>query len=611
MGVDVENSLHLSRHFVSSKVAIILEFFNFVSMKTTFPNLIIILAGLVLFGQAATAQDPAKSQRKESEFVEEYLSPTRVMKSDGSVTNAGNLLAPYVGQVSTNEPDVTVFKSSSTGKASVLLDFGKEIQGGVQIVRAMSGDHTAAVFHLCFGESVSEAMSDVTAEGSTATNDHSVRDFETAVPWLGSAIVGETGFRFLRIDLISQDMEVPVRAIRAVSRYRDIPYVGSFKCNDERINRIWQTGAYTVHLNMQDYLWDGIKRDRLVWMGDMHPEVMTIGTVFGNHDVVKKSLDYVRDATPATEWMNGICSYSLWWIIIQHHLYWYFGDMDYLSQQKAYLVELLRNVMKSIDGNKENYKSGRFIDWPTNDNPDAIHAGLQALTVRALEAGAELAGRLSEPGLRQECQDAAARLRTYVPDPKGNKEAAALLALQGMLDGKTARDIIVKDGAKDFTSFMGYYMLEALAKSGNYDDAVTLMSEYWGRMIDLGATTFWEDFNYVDSKNAARIDEFVQEGKFDIHADGGAYCYVGLRHSFCHGWASGPTAWMSEHLLGVEPVEPGFKEVRIIPHLGTLQWVEGDFPTPYGPIHVTHSRREDGRISSTVVLPEEVQLARD
>ncbi|MBQ7508287.1 MAG: hypothetical protein IJT52_03060, partial [Spirochaetales bacterium] len=153
--------------------------------------------------------------------------------------------------------------------------------------------------------------------------------------------------------------------------------------------------------------------------------------------------------------------------------------------------------------------------------------------------------------------------------------------------------------------------LEALARSGDYDDAVTLMSEYWGRMLDLGATTFWEDFNYVDSKNAARIDEFVPEGKFDIHADGGAYCYVGLRHSFCHGWASGPTAWMSEHLLGVEPVEPGFKVVRIIPHLGTLQWVEGDFPTPYGPIHVTHSRREDGRISSTVVLPEEVQLARD
>ena len=570
---------------------------------------ILIVWCLILAGGSIAAQERPGVQRKEAEFVEEYITPTRIMKVTGDVRGQEQLLRPYVGQVSTIEPAVAVLKSSKSGKASILFDFGKELQGGVQIIRAISSDKKAAVFHLCFGESVTEAMSSVDAEGTTATNEHSVRDFETSVPWLGSMITGETGFRFLRVDLVSEDVEVPLVAVRAVSRYRDIPYIGSFKCNDERINKIWETGAYTVHLNMQDYLWDGIKRDRLVWIGDMHPEVMTVGTVFGNHEVVRKSLDYVRDGTPATSWMNGICSYSLWWIIIHHHLYWYYGDKEYLSAQKTYLTELLRNVMKNIDGNKEAYKSGRFIDWPTNDNPDAIHAGLQALTVRALEAGSELAGWLSDPALAKECRDAATKLRTYVPDNKGNKEAAALLAIEGMLDAKTAHDIIVKDGAKDFTSFMGYYMLEALAKNGSYADALDLISEYWGRMLDLGATTFWEDFNYMDSKNAARIDEFVPEGKFDIHADGGAYCYVGLRHSFCHGWASGPTAWLSQHILGVEPASPGFKTVRIRPHLGNLKWVEGDFPTPYGIIHVTHSRRSDGQISSTVELPEGVELS--
>ena len=570
---------------------------------------ILIVWCLILSGGSIAAQERPGVQRKEAEFVEEYITPTRIMKVTGDVRGQEQLLRPYVGQVSTTEPAVAVLKSSKSGKASILFDFGKELQGGVQIIRAISSNKKAAVFHLCFGESVTEAMSSVDAEGTTATNEHSVRDFETSVPWLGSMITGETGFRFLRVDLVSEDVEVPLVAVRAVSRYRDIPYIGSFKCNDERINKIWETGAYTVHLNMQDYLWDGIKRDRLVWIGDMHPEVMTVGTVFGNHEVVRKSLDYVRDGTPATSWMNGICSYSLWWIIIHHHLYWYYGDKEYLSAQKTYLTELLRNVMKNIDGNKEAYKSGRFIDWPTNDNPDAIHAGLQALTVRALEAGSELAGWLSDPALAKECRDAATKLRTYVPDNKGNKEAAALLAIEGMLDAKTAHDIIVKDGAKDFTSFMGYYMLEALAKNGSYADALDLISEYWGRMLDLGATTFWEDFNYMDSKNAARIDEFVPEGKFDIHADGGAYCYVGLRHSFCHGWASGPTAWLSQHILGVEPASPGFKTVRIRPHLGNLKWVEGDFPTPYGIIHVTHSRRSDGQISSTVELPEGVELS--
>ena len=564
----------------------------------------------MLAGGSMMAQDRPDVPRKESEFTEEYLTPVRIMKVEGSVRGEDHLMKPYVGQVSTSEPQVTMFKSTKDGKASILLDFGKEIQGGVQIVRAISDDKKAAVFHLCFGESVSEAMSNVEEEGSTATNEHSVRDFDISVPWLGSMIFGETGFRFLRLDLVSEDLAVPIVAIRAVARYRDIPYLGSFKCNDERINKIWQTGAYTVHLNMQDYIWDGIKRDRLVWIGDMHPEVMTVGTVFGDHPVVRKSLDYVRNGTPAFAWMNGICSYSLWWIIIHHHLYWFYGDKAYLAQQKDYMDKLLRNVIKNIDGNKEAYKAGRFIDWPTNDKPDAIHAGLQALTIRALEAGADIAGWLSDEQLGKECREAVSRLRTYVPDPKWNKEAAALLAIQDLINPAVAAGIILKDGAKDFTSFMGYYMLEALAKNGDYDDALQMISDYWGRMIDLGATTFWEDFNYTDSQNAARIDEFVPEGKFDIHADGGAYCYVGLRHSFCHGWASGPTSWLSQHVLGIEPAEPGFKKVRINPHLATLNWAEGTFPTPLGIIKVKHTKDASGKISSEIELPEGMELVK-
>ena len=370
------------------------------------------------------------------------------------------------------------------------------------------------------------------------------------------------------------------------------------------------TGAYTVHLNMQEYLWDGIKRDRLVWIGDMHPEVMTVGTVFGDHEVVRKSLDYVRDGTPSSDWMNGICSYSLWWIIIQHHLYQWYGDLDYLKSQASYLDDLLNNVISNLDGSKEAYKSGRFIDWPSNDQPAVIHAGLQALSVRALEAGAEMAGWLNDELLREKCAKKAAELRKYVPDNVGNSQAAALLAIQDMMDPGEASKIILANGPEKFTSFMGYYLIEALAKGGHYTEAMDLISKYWGKMIDLGATTFWEDFNYGDAQNAARIDEVVPEGKFDIHADGGAWCYVGLRHSFCHGWASGPTTWLSRHVLGIEPVGVGFKQVRVEPHLGDLEWAEGTFPTPYGQIEVRHEKKADGTVSSDIRLPKGIKLVK-
>ncbi len=538
------------------------------------------------------------------EFVTEYLTPVRVMQAIGPVEDVQYLLQPYEGQVSTSEDEVVMLHEG----ASILLDFGKEIQGGIQIVRTIDGSHQAARFRLCLGESVTEALSSVDAPGTTATNDHSARDVEISVPWLGSMEYGNSGFRFARLDLLDADGEaVGLVTVRAISRLRNIPYLGSFRCSDERLNQIWQTGAYTVHLCMQDYLWDGVKRDRLVWMGDMHPEVMTANTVFGNQAVIRKSLDYVRDNTPANDWMNGICSYSLWWIIIQHHLYQWYGDQAYLQEQYIYLAALLNHVMEQMNGTREAFPEGRFIDWPSNDQPAVIHAGLQALSVRALEAGAEMAGWLGDSALKEKCLSVSRELRQYVPDMAGNSQAAALLSLSGMVGAAEASAIILQNGPEAFTSFMGYYLLEALARSGHYAEAMQLMSEYWGRMLDLGATTFWEDFNYRDAKNAARIDEVVPEGRFDIHADGGAWCYVGLRHSFCHGWASGPTAWLSAHVLGIEPVDPGCKTVRITPHLGQLEWAEGTFPTPYGVIEVSHSLRSDGSIRSKVKLPKGIK----
>lgn len=564
-----------------------------------------LLAGLTALlllggcGSSVTGTGPA-----DAPLVTEYLMPVRIVCEQGAVTNSAHLLEPYAGQVSTSEPEATRF-----GKGGyVLLDFGKEIQGGLQLVRTMSGEGTVR-FRIVLGESVTEALSDINAPGTTATNDHSVRDFELAVPWLGSVETGRSAFRFARVELAEGNgADVSLLAVRAVSQYRDLPYLGSFRCSDDRLNQIWQTGAYTVQLCMQDYLWDGAKRDRLVWMGDLHPEIMTVGSVFGDQLVVRRSLDYVRDKTAPSEWMNGMISYSLWWIIIQHQWYTWYGDMAYLQEQKSYLQALLRKVISHMDGNRENYPdSGRFLDWPSNDNPQAIHAGLQALSARALDCGAELLGYLGDPVLQEECGQVSARLKTYVPEVAGSGQAAAHLALAGLLDAAEASALILENGPEKCTSFMGYYMLEALAQAGLYQEAMDLMSAYWGGMLDLGATTFWEDFNYNDAKNAARIDEIVPPGQFDIHADGGAWCYVGLRHSFCHGWASGPTAWLSRHVLGIEPVGVGLKQVRIEPHLGNLEWAEGSFPTPYGVISVRHEKLADGRVKSTVHLPKGVK----
>ena len=181
------------------------------------------------------------------------------------------------------------------------------------------------------------------------------------------------------------------------------------------------------------------------------------------------------------------------------------------------------------------------------------------------------------------------------------------MSLAGILPAADGAQAISTRGANEFATFTGYYMLEALASAGKYDDALQIISNYWGGMLDLGATSFWEDLNYSDLAKAGRIDELVPEGVYDIHKDSGAYCYEGLRHSFCHGWASGPAPWMSRHVLGIEPLEPGFKKVRIEPHLGHLDWAEGTFPTPKGNIEVSVRKLGNGKVKLVTKLPRGVK----
>lgn len=529
------------------------------------------------------------------------------------------------GQPDLVNANICILRSKDGVKPSILLDFGKEIQGGIQVVTGMPASKKPITVRIRFGESVSEAMCEIDGKNG-ASNDHAIRDFEMKLPWLGVAEFGNSGFRFARIDLIDDNVELHIKEIRAISVYRDIPYKGSFCSNDERLNKIWQTGAYTVHLNMQEFLWDGIKRDRLVWVGDMHPEVMTISSVFGYNEVVPKSLNAIRDVTPLPNWMNGISSYSIWWLLIQRDWFYYQGDRNYLNSQKDYIVGLIRFLMNFVDEKGVEKLDGmRFLDWPSSNSPESIHAGLQALLVMAMDASYELCNILGETELANEAERLAKKMRKAVPavrkqylksmkDPSapGAKQGAALMVLANLMDAKEAdQHIISVNGAHGFSTFYGYYMLKAMAKAGDYKGALDIIRTYWGAMLDLGATTFWEDFDLNWLPNAARIDEIVPEGKNDIHRDFGAYCYQKFRHSFCHGWASGPTSWLSEYVLGVQVVEPGCKVIRIVPHLGDLKWVKGTFPTPYGIISISHTLSDNGKIVTEVDAPSEVLVLRE
>ena len=558
--------------------------------------------------------------------VRDYISPQRIVWTScpEQIRNPENLLREGNGQADLTNSHICVLKSTQTEHPAILLDFGRELHGGLQVVTGMPTDHSPVRIRVRFGESASEAMCEIDGRNG-ATNDHAVRDFELTLPWLGVREIGNSGFRFVRIDLLDDNAELHLKEVRAVSVYRDLPYRGSFRCSDSRLNDIWQTGAYTVHLCMQDYIWDGIKRDRLVWMGDMHPEVMTIGHVFGYTDIVPASLDLSRDITPLPNWMSGMYTYSLWWVIVQRDWFRFSGDAAYLERQRAYLTGLLDLLLTKVDGNGFETSGGGFLDWPSNANVPAMRAGTQALMMMTIEAGAELCRYLGENEMAGRCEECHERMlkaapavceryygESQAPGEPGSKQGTALMVLAGMTDAVRANEDVLKaEGARGFSTFYGYYLLQAMARAGDYEGSMDMIRTFWGAMLDLGATSFWEDFN-IDwlKEDVAPVDELVPQGKKDIHGDFGAYCYKGFRHSLCHGWASGPTAWLSAHVLGVEIVEAGCKVLKIEPHLGSLEWAEGTFPTPYGDVKISHRKNTQGKVITRVDAPKGVRILR-
>ena len=231
--------------------------------------------------------------------MNKYINPKRIV-TDYDVDDSALILEDKDVQAVLDDRNCIRIKN----KGYILIDFGKELNGGIVVtIQSVSGENTK--LRIVFGESVTEALSDLGEYNSG--NYHSLRDMTFDAVAMSTQRFGETGFRFVKLEAVGGD--ISVRVVKAVPVIEDKKYLGSFKCSDELLNTIWETGAYTVLLNMHEYIWDGVKRDRLVWIGDMYPETMSFTTIYGRQLITERSLDFVKDQTPLPGWMNGFPSY--------------------------------------------------------------------------------------------------------------------------------------------------------------------------------------------------------------------------------------------------------------------------------------------------------------
>ena len=491
----------------------------------------------------------------------------------------------------------------------IILDFGKELCGRLHVSYSWNANGKIRVRT---GESVAEVCAEIGEHN--ATNDHAIHDAVLPFTQLSDLSTTETGFRFARVDLVEPE-EAKIVSIYAEATPNGLTRAGEFHCDDPRVNEIYETAARTISLCVRsDEIWDGVKRDRAVWIGDLYPELVGAFTLYGDAPQFKKVLDMIEDFE--TCWVNHIPSYSAWWLLCLCRYCELTGDKGYFSAKLPYVKKIINAFDEIVkeDGNLVFTDSSLsyfpnnefFIDWPTHETSDSEEGWRYLVTYAMGKVGDALNG-VGESN--EKTKSIIARLDMHLYVSSEFKQVNALGILANRIDSEAALKNIKEGGAKGMTTFMSFVIIEALEKLGQGELALSIIKEYYGAMLDMGATTFWEDFDMEWLKdNPLPITALPDQNRKNIHADYGKYCYKGLRHSLCHGWSSGFLPFFYDYILGIKMVEPGYKAIRVEPRLCGLKEASGTLPTIYGPIKVSH-KLVDGKIVSDVSVPDGITLS--
>jgi hypothetical protein len=488
-----------------------------------------------------------------------------------------------------------------TDAPAVLLDFGKELTGRLEVT---SDSDIPAQVSIQYGES----------EDETKLDPYLGVNLLTVAPHT-TGYGPKSAFRYVKIRFLGNAEALKFKSIQVDHIYYPVKYEGSFESSDPMLNKIWEVGAYTAHLCMQDGLWDAPKRDRGRWMGDNDISGRTINDVFGDRYLLEDTMDRLIGDAPVTQHVNGIPGYSSFWFTGVAEYYRHTGSMEFLRKTHDRALQLLQHIDAEFD-QKNLYvnttKEWVYVDWSPDlngDTPESRRAS-DFEFYRGYREGAWLLRQMGDTKNADFYDQRATAIKAaadkYLLDPAtgtyGPRWQTNAMAVLSGLAGPEQYDAIWKNvlskvghveyNALIITPYYNYYVISAMAKMGHQREALEWIRQYWGGMIDEGATSFWEGY-----------DPSWYKGEF--HASLQADNMSGYRVSLAHGWSSGPTPWLMEEMLGIHATGAGFNQVEIKPDLMGLKWARGAEPTPKGLLRV--GLEQKAQMEITVDVPEGVE----
>ena len=410
---------------------------------------------------------------------------------------------------------------------------------------------------------------------------------------------------------------VPLQIRRIAMRVvgAGVEQVGSFKCSDDRLNKIWEMGRETQRNCLFDAFVDCPGRELAMWWGDARVQARVTTHLFGDISILERGIRLMaRSQTPdgalhahppADKPFHRLPDFMLTWIGSLWDHYAYTGKLHLVRECLPTLHQLLEFFQshespEGLIGGFDGY--WMFLDWVNLFKGD-FSAPFNLLYLQGLRWAAALCKLAGDSAHEEDYLKRAARLQPAIEQAFWDEEAKAfrdgrdagtgkqtdgisqhsntlaiLLDLKPEMHPQIAKNVLLKSAAARKTKiltaspFFYAYVLEALFKAGLCSEALDIIKNKWGTFLDRGAVTFWElwDCTY---------------------------------ESRCHAWSASPVHLLMEQVLGVQPTSPGWSTILIQPLMASLESAQGVVPTPLGLVRVDWEHADDDQLAMRIEIP--------
>lgn len=530
----------------------------------------------------------------------------------GSISGAEALLDDGEGR------GLQVDASTPGSYPQITYDFGREVVGYPKlVVESPQG----GVLQLHYGESLELELTD------------------TFMLKAGRNVLepfGRRAFRYMKLAVQATPQAITVQSLKLAFVHYPFPQQGSFRCSDELLGRIWETGKYTTIVNTQDHFEDCPHRERALWVADAVVMAKVVYHVFGDAAIVRKSLlqsariqkeDGSLPGTGPERNLFTLPDFCAHWLFGVYEYVGYSGDTGFLAEIWPIIVKLADWFAAQEDDVGLFSRADRegwwcFIDWSDDiERKDRVSA-ISCFYYKFLQRASRLAQLLGEEGYGKRWAERATLLRNTIRTrlrAPGERLFADCLTDSGLSASVTAQTnfaaawsgVMDRDEVIYFIkevylqgklpricgAFFYHVVLETLFSYGFAEAAIKQIREYWGDMLARGAQTWWETFDVA-------LPFCTIPGPYQGHTP--TYLRDAIPVSHSHGWGASPTNLLVSEVLGVDVSEMGEGVLILRPApAGGLQWAEGVVPTCRGDIRVSwHVAAEEGKPQYEAWVPE-------